>query len=171
MQMEKLVSGKKLLATLILIALAVPLTGYGYLLMGSLTVTTEEAVAVSDASITLPARCSGTDTFTGVITLDFTKGGFAVGDQVVVLTELVPTDIKIVQGFRYITVEVLDGGNVVATMTLSTPQAEFTVTVPDDGTGNPAAKTYDLRVTWMTGPSQVTNAVLKVSAQIAAITS
>jgi sulfate adenylyltransferase subunit 1 (EFTu-like GTPase family) len=155
--MEKLVSGKRLLATLLLIVLAVPLTGYGYLLMGSLTVTTEEAVTVSDFTITLPTRCSGTDTFTGAITLDFSKGGFQVGDQVVVLTELVPTDVKIIQGFRYITVEVVDPatGNIVTTMTLTTPHGEFTVTTQDANADNvPDTQNYDLRVTWMTEPQR-----------------
>jgi len=68
-------------------------------------------------------------------------------------------------------VEVTDsGGNIVATMTMTPPRAEFTTTVQDtDADGNPDAQTYNLRVTWMTGPTEVTNVDLKFSAQIAAI--
>ena len=163
-------TGRPVLLALLLATLALPLSAFGYLLTGNVSVTTEEIVTVTPPTFKVPARSAGSATFNNVITLDFTKGGFAVNDQVTVLTEILVNDVNTPKGFRSLVVDVIDAtaGTVVTTMTLTTPAGEFTVTVPDDGTGNPAAKTYNVKVSWLSGKQEVT-AAIPLSAQVTGI--
>jgi hypothetical protein len=156
------ISKKQVFAIVALMAIAATTVAYAQLLLGSVTVTTEEAVAVTSWSDTFPARSTGNTTQNNVITLDFSKGGFTAGDNVRVRVELVVTDPKIYEGFKSLVIQVSNATAVKGTLTLNTPFDEFEETVP-----NPVGtKSYNVEIIFATGELELTNVSFKLSATI-----
>ena len=127
-----MISKRQVFAAVALIAIAMTTIAYAQLLTGTITVTTEEVVSVKTTTVTFPARGVFNRTVSEVIKLDFTKGGFQAGDEVLVKVELVIDDPTIHE-LRSLVVKIKDAstGAVVAVLTLGTPYDEFEVTVPD----------------------------------------
>jgi hypothetical protein len=132
------------------------------LLTNTITLNVQEPVTVNPITDTFPARTTDSRTYSNVITINFTKGGFVAGEKANVKVELVITDARI-GDFQSFTVEVLDAsGNTVATLTKTTPVDSFQVTVPNP----PSALSYSVRITFTTGKNAINNFVVKLSAQI-----
>ncbi|MFA5869283.1 MAG: hypothetical protein WC941_06230, partial [Candidatus Bathyarchaeia archaeon] len=117
---------KQVFAAVALMAIAMTTIAYANLVLSAVTVTTEEAVTVTPFTDKFPARGSGTKTYANKIKLDFTKGGFAVGDSVLVRVELVVDDPNIYKGFKSLVLQVLEGATIETTLTLNTPYGVFT---------------------------------------------
>jgi hypothetical protein len=132
------------------------------LLTNTITLNVQEPITVSPITDNFPARTTASRTYSNVITIDFRNGGFVAGDVANVKVELVITDARI-GDFQSFTVEVLDAsGNTVATLTKTTPVDSFQVTVPNP----PSAVKYDVKITFTTGKSAISNFQVKLSAQI-----
>jgi hypothetical protein len=161
---EKEVSGKmqsksRIIAAAVIALIAITTMAYAQLYTGTVTVATEEVVAVKSWTETFPARGAFTRTEPDVITLDFTKGGFQAGDKVLVKVELVIDDPKIYE-LKSLVVKIKYGGSAVAVLTLGTPYDEFEVTVPDPV----AAVSYSAEIVAATG--EATDITFKLSASI-----
>jgi len=156
------INKKKVFAAVALMAIALTTIAYAQLLLGIVTVTTEEAVDVTSWSDTFPARSTGNTTYSDAMTLNFSKGGFTAGDSVRVRVELVVDDARIYEGFLSLVIRVLDAGTAKATLTLTTPHDEFAETVPTPV----AAKSYSVELVFATGETELTNVSFKLSATI-----
>lgn len=157
------ISKKRVFATVVLIIIAVTTIAYAQLLLGVVTVTTEEAVTIASQADTFPARSTGNRTYDNMITLNFSKGGFIANDSVQVRIELVVDDPRIYEGFTSLVIEILNSTDAIkSTLTLSTPYDEFVETVP-----NPAAATsYKVKIIFATGETELTDVTFKLSATI-----
>lgn len=132
------------------------------LLTNTITLNVQEPITVNPITDNFPARTTASRTYSNVITINFTKGGFVGGQVANVKVELVITDTRI-GDFQSFTVEVLDSsGNTVATLTKTTPVDSFQVTVPD----SLGALSYSVRITFTTGKNAINNFQVKLSAQI-----
>lgn len=159
---REMIGRKRLFAALALIAIAMSTIGYATLLTGQITVTTEEVVTVDDVSATFPARSAGSITFVDMITLDFTIGGFAGDDVVLMRVELVIDDPEIYEGFKSLVIQIRDGSTVEAVLTKNTLYDEFEVTVAT----TPASESYDVKVIFATGKKTLSNVPFKLSATV-----
>ena len=158
---------KQTLIAFALIAMAATTIAYAQLLTGTFTVTTEEAVSISPITDTFAARSSGNETYSNVIAINFTKGGFVAGDKVTVAVELVVTDPTIYSGFLSLVIEVVDsGGNVKATLTKNEPYADFALTLSSLTT-----QYYSVKIIYQTGDTVLTNVTMKLSASVKAVLS
>ncbi|MCL6578985.1 MAG: hypothetical protein K6T73_06305 [Candidatus Bathyarchaeota archaeon] len=155
-----MVSKKQIFAAVALIAIAMTTIAYAQLLTGTITVTTEEVVSAKTWTKVFPARGAFKRTESGVITLDFTKGGFATGDKVLVKVELVIDDPKIHE-LKSLVVKIKNATHTLAVLTLGTPYAEFEVTVPAGST----SVSYDAEIVAVTGEKAVST-TFKLSASI-----
>jgi hypothetical protein len=153
---------KQVFAAVALMALAMTTIAYANLVLSAVTVTTEEAVTVSSITGTFPARSAGARTYADKVTLDFTKGGFAADDSVLVRVELVVDDPDIYKGFKSLVLQVKEGDVVETTLTLNTPYGVFTETVGDPV----AAKNYDVKIIFATDKEALTDVAFKLSASI-----
>jgi hypothetical protein len=155
--MEKEVNGKmqgrsRKLAAAIMAMVAITTIAYANAIMGTITLSTAEAVWVSDITDIFPARSAGVREYAAKITLDLSGGkGFKDHDDVVVRVELVPLDAEVYAGFRALIIQIVRGGTVKATLTMNTPYAEFKETDITLGTYN-----YDVRIIFATGYETVT---------------
>lgn len=157
------ISKKKVFAAVVLMAIALTTIAYAQLLLGVVTVTTEEAVTIASWSDTFPARSTGNKTYDDKMTLNFSKGGFAANDVVRVKVELVIDDPRIHEGFTSLVVQVLNSSDSAkATLTLSTPYDEFEETVPSPV----AAISYKVKIVFATGEKELTDVSFKLSATI-----
>jgi hypothetical protein len=157
------INKKRVFATVALMIIAVTTIAYAQLLLGVVTVTTEEAVTIAPQVDTFPARSTGNKTYDNMITLNFLKGGFAANDSVRVRVELVVDDPRIHEGFTSLVIEILNAtDSIKSTLTLNTPYGEFAETVP-----NPvAAKSYNVKIIFATGETELTDVPFKLSATI-----
>jgi hypothetical protein len=161
---KKEVSGKmqsrsRIIAAAVMALIAITTMAYAQLYTGTVTVATQEVVAVKSWTETFPARGAFTRTESDVITLDFTKGGFQAGDKVLVKVELVIDDPKIYE-LKSLVVKIKDsGGSVAAVLTLGTPYDEFEVIVPGSLT-----KSYSAEIVAATG--EATGITFELSASI-----
>lgn len=157
------ISKKRVFATVALIIIAVTTLAYAQLLLGVVTVTTEEAVTIASQVDTFPARSTGNRTYDNMITLNFSKGGFVANDTVRVRIELVVDDPRIHEGFTSLVIEILNATDAIkSTLTLTSPYGEFEETVP-----NPVAATsYKVKIIFATGETELTNIPFKLSATI-----
>ena len=131
------------------------------LLMNTVAVNVQEPVTVGAITDNYPARTAASRTYSSVITIDFTKGGFVAGDVAHVKVELVVVDPRI-GDFQSFTVEVYKGSTLVATVTKSTPVDTFTETVPNP----PAAVSYDVKITFQTGKTAINAFTTKLNVQV-----
>jgi hypothetical protein len=157
------INKKRVFATVALMVIAVTTIAYAQLLLGAVTVTTEEAVTIASWADTFPARSTGNKTYSDKMTLNFSKGGFVANDSVRVRVELVVDDPRIHEGFTSLVIEILDAADAIkSTLTLNTPYDEFEETVPDPV----AAKSYKVKIIFATGETELTDVPFKLSATI-----
>jgi len=149
----KMRSKSRVLAAAVMAVIAITAIAYAQTIMGSITVATKEAVTVNDiGEIKFPARSAGVRTYEDVITLSLTtSNGFQDKDDVVVRVELVPLDAEVYAGFRALTIQIIYGTNPVATLTMNTPCAEFTIENITPGTYQ-----YHVKIIFATGEKTMT---------------
>jgi len=150
--------------TLIVLILALMTTlvvsASAILLMGTASLTIKEPVSVSPISDTYPARSTGAKTYSNIIAIDFTKGGFTSGQSVRVKVELIINDPKIGE-FRSLTIEIYKEATLVATLTKDSPVTYFDETVLSP----PGTVNYDVRIIYQTGAKSV-SVTFKLGVQI-----
>ena len=140
------------LAAAIMAMIAITTIAYAQAIMGTITLSTAEAVSVSAITDTFPARSAGVREYTNTIGLDLSNGkGFKSGDDVVVRVELVPLDAEVYAGFRALIIQIVNAGGPVATLTMNTPYAEFKEKNISPGTYN-----YNVKIIFATGYETVT---------------
>jgi hypothetical protein len=123
----------------------------------------QNPVTVNPITDTFPASTTDSRTYSNVMVIDFTKGGFKSGESARVKVELIITDPKIGE-FRSLTINIYNANTstLVATLTKDTPVAYFTETVP-----TPLGKyLYNVEVVFQTGATEITT-TLKLGAYIA----
>jgi hypothetical protein len=133
-----------------------------YLLMGTATISVQEPVTVNAITDSYPARTTASRTYSNVISVDFTKGGFVAGDNAHIKVELVVVDPRIAS-FSTFTVQIYKDSTLLATITKDTPVDMFVRTVPNP----PAAENYNVVITFATGRSAISNFTTNISAQVA----
>ena len=158
---------KAVLTFLILAVSGFLLSAYGYLLLGKLTVTTEEIVTVQPITVNVQPSSSGSDSYSNVITFDYTRGGFEGGEEVLIRCELLLNDTKIFQAFRSLAVEIQDPDRNlnITCLTLANPVKEFVATVPSP----PSAKSYNVTVIWQSTDNPPSQVELNIDAKVVVI--
>jgi hypothetical protein len=149
-------SKRQMLAATVLTIIAIAAIAYAQAAMGTISLTTTEAVSHGSISDTFPARSAGARVYKSAnnnITLALDNShGFKTNDKVLVRVELVPLDVNAYAGFRALVIQVLDvNGNVKATLTPNTPYDEFEETISTLGTYN-----YCVRIIFATGVEELT---------------
>jgi len=141
------------LVAAVMAVIAITAIAYAQNIMGSITVAIVEMVNVNDIGpYNFPARSAGVRTYENVIALYLTEGnGFKRNDDVVVRVELVPLDAEVYAGFRALTIQIIYGTNPVATLTMNTPCAEFTIENITPGTYQ-----YHVKIIFATGEKTMT---------------
>jgi len=162
-----MVGKKHVFVAVVLVAMAMIAIAQAQILLGTVTVTTAEAVKSPTITAKFPARSAGKriyKTSENNITLTLTTAnGFADGDDVRVAVELVVNDPAIFEGFKSLVIEVVNStGTAVATLTKNTPYAEFVQSNITPG----GTYTYAIRIIFATGPKTLTNVAFRLSATI-----
>jgi len=158
-----MVSKKQMLTAVALIAIAMTTIAYAQVIMGTVTLTTDEVVqSIPSGSFNFPARSAGEKSLDDIV-LNFSKGGFIGNETVWIRVELAVDEYEIYEGFHSLVVKVHNDSAVKAILTLHTPYDEFEVTVPSD-----PKTTVELHVEliYATGAKPITDATFRLRVAI-----
>jgi len=154
---------KQVFAAAMLAAIAITAIAYAQLLTGTITVDTEERLAVQSTMNLdkIPARAVHSQTFQKAINVTLTD---ISGSNALIGVELVADDLDIYKGFRAFVVQIKPsgGGDVLAVLTLSNPYAEFELNCGSD-------YNLDVVVIYAAGTQPVSNVNVRLGATIKAI--
>ena len=128
---KRMVSKKQMFAAVALIAIAMTTIAYAQIIMGTITINTEEVVtSVPSYSLTIAAR-GAVEKNIGDIGLTFPANLRAGAPTYRVRVELAVDEYEIYEGLRALVVKVRQDSTVKAILTLNSPYDEFTLYVPD----------------------------------------
>jgi hypothetical protein len=165
---EKEVSGKmqsrsRIIAAAVMALIAITTIAYAQVIMGSLTINTEEIVTtVPSETLYIPARGAvSKDIGNIVLTFPSNYGGLKYRVRV----ELAVDDLDVYTGLRALVVRVGDEASPYAILTLNTPYDEFTLTIPSGG----STETLPVHVVVAAGAKEVSSAVIRLRVTIVGV--